>query len=149
MNIFRLASSVPFGQTFSDDDGKTWSTPVAMKDAHSVQPSLAVMKDGALVLTGGRPGIFAWINRAGDGKDWLQVDLEIHHNENHPQDAITRAQSAFTLGDQTTSYTEVVALDEQSVMVMYDRIPHGWIAIPENSFDTNSIWVVKLAWKAR
>jgi hypothetical protein len=113
-----------------------------MKAAHSVQPSLALMKDSSLVLTGGRPGIFAWINRAGDGKDWLQVDLQSHHNENHPQDAITRA-------DQTTSYTEVVALDEQSVIVVYDRIPHGWQAIPQESRDNNSIWVVKLAWKLR
>ena len=146
MNIFRLASSVPYGQTFSDDDGRTWSAPVAMKDAHSVQPSVALMKDGSLVLTGGRPGIFAWINRAGDGQDWLRVDLQSHHNEHHPQDAIT---ARFNLGDQTTSYTEVVALDEQSVLVMYDRIPHGWNAIPQDSQDTNSIWVVKLAWKAR
>ncbi len=142
MNIFRLASNVPYGQTFSDDDGRTWSAPAAMKDAHSVQPSLALMKDGALVLTGGRPGIFAWINRAGDGKDWLQVDLQSHHNEHHPQDAITRA-------DQTTSYTEVAALGDQSVIVIYDRIPHGWQAIPEESRDTNSIWVVKLKWKER
>ncbi|MDA1052470.1 MAG: sialidase family protein [Planctomycetota bacterium] len=142
MNIFRLASNVPYGQTFSDDDGRTWSEPAAMKDAHSVQPSLALMKDGSLVLTGGRPGIFAWINRAGDGKDWLQVDLQSHHNEMHPQDAITRA-------DQTTSYTEVAALDEQSVIVIYDRIPHGWKAIPQDSQDTNSIWVVKLAWTVR
>ena len=51
MNVFRLASNVPYGQTFSDDDGRTWSEPVAMKDAHSVQPSLVVMKDGAVEQT--------------------------------------------------------------------------------------------------
>ena len=84
MNIFRLASNVPYGQTFSDDDGRTWSAPVAMQDAHSVQPSLAMMRDGSIVLTGGRPGIFAWINRAGDGRDWLEVDLQSHRNEYHP-----------------------------------------------------------------
>ncbi len=27
---------VPYGQTFSDDDDRTWSEPAAMKDAHSV-----------------------------------------------------------------------------------------------------------------
>ena len=27
---------VPYGQTFSDDDGRTWSEPAAMEDAHSV-----------------------------------------------------------------------------------------------------------------
>lgn len=145
MNVFRLDSGVSYGQTFSDDEGRTWSPPVAMKEAHSVQPSIAMMKDGALVLTGGRPGIFAWINLAGDGQDWLQADLQSHHNEQQPQDSIN-AGNSFTLGNQTTSYTEVVPLDEQSVLVMYDRIPHGWSAIPRDSQDTNSIWVVKLAW---
>lgn len=142
MNIFRLASNVPYGQTFSDDDGLTWSEPVAMKDAHSVQPSLAVTKDGSLILTGGRPGIFAWINRDGTGKAWQQVDLQKQHNEQQPADAITRT-------DQTTSYTEVVPLDDQSVIVIYDRIPNGWNAIPKDSKDTNSIWVMKLSWKDR
>lgn len=141
MNVFRLASNVPYGQTFSDDDGRTWSQPVAMKDAHSVQPSLAVMKDGGLVLTGGRPGIFAWLNRDGTGKDWLQVDLQNHHNTQHPGEQITSGK--------TTSYTEVEPLDDQSVIVIYDRIPHSWNAIPPGSKDTNSIWVVKVSWKQR
>ena len=145
MNVFRLASSVPYGQTFSDDDGRTWSAPVAMKETHSVQPSMAVMKDGTLVLTGGRPGVFAWINKSGDGGDWLQVDLLVNHNEKYSEESINVGGS-FTLTEQTTSYTEVVPLDEKSVLVMYDRIPHGWSAIPGDSQDTNSIWVVKLAW---
>ena len=145
MNIFRLDSSVSYGQTFSDDDGRTWSPPLAMKEAHSVQPSIAIMKDGTLVLTGGRPGVFAWINTSGDGGDWLQVDLLGNHNKQHSEERIS-VGGAFTLAEQTTSYTEVVPLDEQSVLVMYDRIPHGWSAIPRDSQDTNSIWVVKLLW---
>lgn len=32
---------------------------------------------------------------------------------------------------------------------MYDRIPHGWNAIPADTTDTNSIWVVKLSGKVR
>ncbi len=139
MNIFRLASNVPYGQSFSDDDGRTWTVPAAMKDAHSVQPSVAVMADGGLVLTGGRPGIFAWINSDGTGQDWLQVDLQTHHNTQHPAETIASGQ--------TTSYTEVEPLDSHSVIVMYDRIPHSWNAIPEGSKDTNSIWVVKVSWK--
>lgn len=138
--LFRLASSVPYGQTFSDDDGKTWSIPIAMQEARSVQPSLAVMKDGGLVLTGRRPGIFAWLNRDGTGQEWLQVDLQSHHNTHQPADAISAV-------DKTTSYTEVEPLDDHSVIVIYDRIPNGWNAIPERSQDTNSIWVVKVSWK--
>lgn len=145
MNVFRLDSSVPYGQTFSDDDGRSWSPPMAMNEAHSVQPSIAMMKDGTLVLTGGRPGIFAWINTSGDGGEWSQVDLLGNHNERHSDERLG-VGGAFTLAEQTTSYTEVVPLDERSVLVMYDRIPHGWGAIPRDSPDTNSIWVVKLMW---
>jgi hypothetical protein len=145
MNVFRLASNVPYGQTFSNDDGRTWSEPLAMKDAHSVQPSLAVMNDGELVLTGGRPGIFAWINRDGTGQDWLQVDLQSHHNNQHPTEQIS-TNDDITSG-RTTSYTEVEPLDDHSVIVIYDRIPNGWNAIPAGSNETNSIWVVKVSWK--
>jgi len=140
MNVFRLASGAPYGQTFSDDDGRAWSEPIAMKEARSVQPSLAVMKDGGLVLTGGRPGIFAWLNRDGTGKDWLQVDLQGHHNKHQHADTITAT-------DRTTSYTEVEPLDDRSVIVIYDRLANGWNAIPEGSTETNSIWVVKVSWK--
>jgi hypothetical protein len=139
MSIFRLASAVPYGQTFSDDDGRTWSEPVAMAEARSVQPSITTMSDGALVLTGGRPGIFAWINRDGTAKDWLQVDLLSHHNRFHSADAIFDPTQT-----NTTSYTEVVSLDDHSVLVVYDHIPNGWNAIPQDSPHTNSIWTVRL-----
>jgi hypothetical protein len=39
----------------------------------------------------------------------------------------------------------VVALDDTRLLVIYDRIPHGWSAIPKDSTETNSVWVVRLA----
>ena len=42
-----------------------------------------------------------------------------------------------------------LAMMRDGSIVIYDRIPHGWQAIPLDSEDTNSIWVVKLAWKAK
>src|SRR5262249_51338162 len=51
MCVFRLASNVPYGQTWSRDEGRTWTEPIAMANAFSVQPSLAVMKDGTVVLS--------------------------------------------------------------------------------------------------
>jgi len=144
MTIFRLASAVPYGQSFSEDDGRKWSEPVAMAQAHSVQPSIAATSDGTLVLTGGRLGIYAWINRAGDGKDWLEVDLQSHHNQYQPADVIFRPNQT-----NTTSYTEAVPLDDRSVLVVYDHIPNGWNAIPKDSPQVNSIWVVKLSWTSR
>ena len=45
---------------------------------------------------------------------------------------------------KTSGYTELVALDESTLLVIYDRIPFGWGAIPADSTETNSCWVVRL-----
>lgn len=134
MCIFRLAGGAKFGQTFSKDDGKTWTEPAGM-DAFSVQPSLAVLRDGTLCLSGGRPGIYLWVNRDGTGKDWQRIDLRAHHNASLPKEPIMK-------DDRSSSYTEVVAVSDTELLVIYDRIPHGWGAIPKDSAETNSVWVV-------
>ncbi|NLX99354.1 MAG: exo-alpha-sialidase [Rhodopirellula sp.] len=138
MGVFRLASNVPYGQTFSSDEGRTWTEPVAMANAFSVQPSLVVMRDGKVALSGGRPGLFLWINADGSGQDWQRVDILAHHNATHPEESIGQP-------GHTTSYTEIVALDDTHLIYMYDRVPHGWSAIPEESPDTNSIWVMRVS----
>jgi hypothetical protein len=135
--VFRLASNVAYGQVWSRDEGKTWSAPVTMAQGYSVQPSLAVLKDGTVVLSGGRPGLFAWFNRDGTGRAWREVDIQAHHNRCQPKEPIEKA-------NHTSSYTEVIALDESNLLYVYDRIPHGWAAIPKDSADTNSVWVVRL-----
>jgi len=118
MCVFRLASNVPFGQSFSSDEGRTWSTAVAIHNAFSVQPSLAVMPDGMVVLSGGRPGLYLWFNAAGDGKDWERVEFLSHHNEYCLSDRIEAP-------DNTSAYTEIVALDEKNLICIYDRVPRG------------------------
>jgi hypothetical protein len=135
MCVFRLASAVPYGQTWSSDEGKTWTEPVAMANAFSVQPSLAVLKDGTIVLSGGRPSIYLWFNADGTGKDWQRVDLQPLHNACHPKEPIQDP-------GQTSAYTEVVAVGDHELLCIYDRIPHGWQPIPKQSRETNSNWVV-------
>lgn len=137
MSVFRMNPTEPFGQAWSDDEGKSWSAAVQMKGPFSVQPSLAVMKDGTVALSGGRPGIFLWLNADKTGKEWQKLDLVAHHNEQRPEDAIKEA-------GQTSAYTEVIALDDQHLLVIYDRIPSGWNPIPESSTETNSVWVVRI-----
>lgn len=134
--VYRLASNVPFGQSFSSDEGRTWTEPASMPGVYSVQPSLAVLQNGLLALSGGRPGIFVWFNADGKAKEWQAIDLLAHHNACHPQEPIS------TKVTQTSSYTEVVALDPTHALCIYDRVPNGWNAIPSESQDTNSVWVV-------
>jgi hypothetical protein len=137
MAIFRMDSGVPYGQVWSSDEGKTWTEPAPMEGVFSVQPSVAVLPDGALVLSGGRPGLFVWVNLDGTGKDWQKVDVQAHHNAKVPKETIDKS-------DHTSSYTEVVALDDRHLLLIYDRIPHGWSAIPKESAETNSVWVLRL-----
>ena len=123
MCVFRLDyENTPYGQTFSSDDGCTWTEPIAMTNAFGVQPSLAMLADGALALSGGRPGLFLWLNLDGTGKDWQQIDLRAIHDATIPEKAI----------ENTTSYTEVRVLDDSNLIVMYDRLPRG------------GIWVVRV-----
>jgi len=124
MCVFRLDSNVPYGRSYSSDDGATWTEPQAIA-ARSVQPSLAVMPDGLVALSGGRPGVSVWLNPKGDGAQWQPVEL--------------LADDA-----KTSAYTEIIPLDERNLLCVYDRIPHGWSAIPVDSKDINSIWVVRL-----
>ena len=45
---------------------------------------------------------------------------------------------------RTTAYTEVVAVDENHLLYMYDRTVNGWQRIPEDMDDTNSVWVIRV-----
>jgi hypothetical protein len=135
--VYRLNSGVPYGHSFSDDDGKTWSQPQVMAGPHSVQPSLAISAAGVLALSGGRPGLAVWLNRKGDAQRWESIDLLAHHNAQIPDKPIRPNQT------NTSSYTDVRWLDDRHFLVIYDRIPNGWKAIPADSKETNSVWVVR------
>jgi hypothetical protein len=124
MCVFRIESRTPFGRSFSGDDGKTWSEPDTIPP-RSVEPSLVTMPDMIVALSGGRPGVSVWFNVEGDGVKWQAVELL-------PDDA------------KTSGYTEIIPLDERNLLCIYDRVPHGWSAIPADSNDTNSVWVVRL-----
>jgi hypothetical protein len=136
--VFRLDSGVPYGHCFSSDEGRTWTKPAAIKEAFSVQPSLAVMGRGLVALSGGRPGLFLWLNPDGAALTWRRFDVLANHNLHRPEESIKTAGN-------TSSYTEIVALDEARLLYIYDRIPFGWNAIPRESSETNSVWVVRAA----
>lgn len=154
MCVFRLASFVPYGQVFSSDDGRTWSTPANITPM-SVEPSLAVLRHGAVALSGGRSGVFVWFNADGKGHDWQAVDVVATHNAAcTPADRIdpesrncwasvedlkNRACTGFS-----SCYTELVPLDEHTLLLAYDRVGLGWHAIPDDSPETKSVWVMRL-----
>lgn len=159
-NVYDTASetsATPYGVVYSADDGLTWTVPEplnrpvrydttepASRLPGSVQPSLAMLPGGTLILSGGRPGLFLWFSRDGSGQKWIEVDLLAHHNKHcGPGETIDSLIN-------TSSYTEVVALTEDDeetngirLLVVYDRLPQGWRPIPNNSPEQNSIWLVR------
>ncbi|MCX6050126.1 MAG: sialidase family protein [Chloroflexi bacterium] len=143
MCVFRVGSRSPFGQSWSSDEGDTWTPAIAMAGPFSVQPSLAALPDGTLALSGGRPGIGLWLNSDGAGLDWQAIDLLAHHNACHPAEAITPS-AEHNHQQQTSAYTEVIAVDTDHFLCMYDRIPNGWKPIPETMDETNSVWLVRV-----
>jgi len=54
--VCRVSSNHDFYKSYSPDGGVTWSKPTCMEGMWSVQPRLARLGNGALVLTCGRPG---------------------------------------------------------------------------------------------
>lgn len=139
MCVFRSSGAPYYGQTWSSDEGKTWSTPVGMTGGvRSVQPSLVVMKRGFVALSGGRPGLYLWLNVDGTGLGWQSIDMLAHHNECCPGEVID--DPSF----HTTCYTEILALDDTHLLYIYDRIPNRWDPIPEEMDDTNSVWVLRV-----
>jgi hypothetical protein len=151
MCVFRLESFAPYGQTWSGDDGRTWTTPAAMP-ASSVEPSLQVMPSGVIALSGGRLGIFVWFSADGGGTNWQAVDVVTHHNACRPQDAINPAHISVSagelirqgLGGFTSCYTELTRLDDRHLLLIYDRLGLGWHPIPDESNETNSVWVMRI-----
>jgi len=107
MCIYRLDSNLTYGQTWSDDEGRSWTEPVECRGPKSVEPSLAVLKDGTVLLSGGRPGLKFWVNRDGTGKDWQEVD-------------IGKYRYKFIKNSDATGYTELVILDESHLLYVYD-----------------------------
>jgi hypothetical protein len=96
------------------------------------------MRDGLLALSGGRLGLFLWLNPDGTAATWHQLDVLANHNARRPEEPIRAAGN-------TSSYTEIIALDDAHLLYIYDRIPFGWGAIPPGSSETNSVWVVRIA----
>ncbi len=154
MCVFRLASFVSYGQAFSADDGRTWSAPVNITPG-SVEPSLAVLRGGVLALSGGRPGIAVWFNADGSGRDWQPIDIVAAHNAARPRAdriELDSRQSWLPVDEMrrtgvtghSSCYTELVALDDRTLLLTYDRVGFGWHPIPDDADETKSVWVMRL-----
>ena len=154
-----ISAFLPYGQTWSQDEGKTWSEPIAMTDARSVEPRHLVLEDGTVVLSGGRPGLHLWFNIDGTGKAWQSIDTLKHHNAYQPKEPIqpmerndvdVDVEHGKYYASRTSAYTEVIVLDDTNLVYIYDRWASTFPDPPKQAQDAAqsfSIWVVRIALK--
>jgi hypothetical protein len=147
--VYRVSDSWDFHKSYSQDEGRTWSQPQRMEGMWSVQPRLARLGNGAVVLTGGRPGLFAFLCADGKGEEWEKVNLAMHHNQLiEPEEQ--RFSDAFCKAEKkedpaiSTSYTAVMLLGDDGLIVTYDRLGNGWSGAPGPHGDVDRVFSVVL-----
>ncbi len=134
--VYRVgnAEKWPYRCARSRDGGRTWGTPQVMSGIGRVEPSLCRLSSGVLALSGGRPGLKLWLSDDGKGGSWQPFDILAHHNETSPPEWRMAAD-----GSQTTAYTELVEVEPNRLLYIYDRCPFGW-----RSAERNRIFVVSV-----
>lgn len=151
--IYRVSSEREFYKSYSWDEGLTWSTPMRLLGMRSVQPRLAKLGNGAIVLTGGRPGLFCWLNADGKGETWEQINLGTHHNqliestEHQFPEAFCQAEEAwepYKTPSSSTAYTGIMPWGEDKVIVTYDRLGNGWSGAPGPNGKVDRVFTLSL-----
>jgi hypothetical protein len=73
--VMRTGMVSPMLESFSYDEGKTWSEPKEISP-NGVDPSLKLLKNGVLTLVSGRPGIQIRFSLDGTGRNWTEpIDM--------------------------------------------------------------------------
>lgn len=138
MCISRVGSSESqkLARTTSRDGGKTWST-IDRLPAFSVAPQVCRTANGTLLLSTGRPGLWLWLCTDSRGIRWQNFDVVAHHNA-----SVDQASQMTAV--QTTAYTAVLEVEENRVLLAYDRTPFGWQAVPADSGERSQIYLLEL-----
>ena len=93
-------------------------------------------RSGVIALSTGRPGVHLWVSTDGRGEKWQNIDILKHHNRWAPSPA-HRIEP-----HQTTAYTELVEVAPNVLLLVYDRVPFGWEAVPFESEERARIFAV-------
>ena len=149
MCVYRVGSSLEFRKSYSADEGATWTKPERMDGVWSVEPQVVRLENGLILLSGGRPGLFLWVCADGDGVAWERINLGEHHNalqldiELHYSTAFCEAKDSFD-PYQSTSYTCMVPVGPEEVLICYDRLANGWNGAPGPWGEKDAVFCIRV-----
>ena len=129
-------------RTYSSDGGSTWS-PLDRLPAWSVAPQIVRLTNGVLILSTGRPGLFLWFSTDARGQHWQAFDVQQYHNMVLDK-KYSIGEMNNTVQDQTTAYTALVEVTPNHLLLVYDRSPFGWSAVPAGSDERSQIFMLEI-----
>jgi len=100
----------PMYMSRSKDLGKSWTRPAAFTKT-GVLPRLLQLKNGALALSSGRPGVDLRVSFDGTGRTWSE-----------PQTLVP--VTSQELHTDSCGYTGLLPLDDQSFLIAYSHFKH-------------------------
>ena len=144
MAVFRTGHFLDLGRAYSSDGGRSW-TQAEPIPPFSVEPSMVRTENNTIVLSAGRPGLRVWFSTDPRAKTWQDIDIRKHHNRWAP-DATYRISQRGQRGGrgQTTSYTEIVEISANRLLLVYDRAPFGWDPTPVDSGERSRVFVLPI-----
>lgn len=144
--VYRVGSGTDYHKSYSSDEGATWTPPERMEGVFSVEPQLVRLDNGLILLSGGRPGLYLWVCSDGEGKRWERFNLASHHNACRPEEAL-RYPDAFCAGQDSslsTSYTGMMKVGPNEVLLSYDRLANGWHGAPGPWGQADMVFTVRV-----
>ena len=151
--VFRLDSNKGHFAALSSDNAASWHAPFPT-GTWAVDPKLAALPGGLVALSSGRPGLGFWVTSFANGAtapNWQFSNVNEAHNKGvreldlryPPADESIRdvnctgdypggphgcpGDCSACPGERTsTAYGDLHVMDDDSVLLVYDRLAHGW-----------------------
>ena len=121
MAVFRVGSLLDLGRAYSSDGGRSW-TQAEPIPPFSVEPSMVRTQNDTIVLSSGRPGLRVWFSTDARAQTWQDIDILKHHNRWAPDAGYSISPRGQRGGrSRTTSYTEIVEISANRLLLVYDR----------------------------
>ena len=135
MAVFRVGSGRKWNlqRAYSHDEGRSWTKPDVLP-AWSVSPELKRIENGTIVLATGRPGIHLWLSTDPRSTTWQDIDIVALHNHSvhDPHERILSFETKDSTVWQTSSYTGLVEVSPNRLLLVYERDPERAPAGPDD-----------------